>query len=418
MNFQVLQEKGVYLTPILFTLFIFVTPLSPSLRSVFLILALLSVLINPAYNQYLSYTFNTYWGRSALFLVGFVALACLWSPAPLAMQISTVGKYSKILYLPILAVGFINPKTRLWCINAYLGAMLFTCLISLLKAKGVVFIHSNDDVNKLFYNHIVTGFMMALACYIAALQAIKYKGRLKVLYLFIVASTSFQILFLNTGRTGYAIYLVVMAILCLQKLPFKKALFGLFFLSALMIGAYFLSPTMQTGIHNLANDVHSLNADNANSSLGFRFQFHDYARRLFMTQPLIGIGTGAFPYSYSLNPILTWGKWLNEPHSQYWLTLSEQGIIGFSFLLLFLGSLLFACFNLSDKSMLFGIITAVCIGAFFDSILSYSPIGYLLLIFSALNFGEFIEKYADNKKTQQNRVEDKDEIHLSMENSS
>ena len=66
----------------------------------------------------------------------------------------------------------------------------------------------------------------------------------------------------------------------------------------------------------------------------YRVQFHNYAKSLFATHPVIGIGTGGFKYSFSKdNPVPAWGKELTDPHSQYWLTLSEQGIIGLLFLL-------------------------------------------------------------------------------------
>lgn len=113
MNLESIQEKGLYLTPILFALFVFFLPLSPSLKSIFFVLGILSVLFNPKYNQYLGHAYNTYWGRAALLLVVFVALACFWSPAPIAIRMSVLSKYCKLLYLPILAVGFIQQKPHM-----------------------------------------------------------------------------------------------------------------------------------------------------------------------------------------------------------------------------------------------------------------------------------------------------------------
>ena len=408
MNLKAIQERNMQLTPVLFALFALVTPLSPSLRSIFLVLALVSVLFNPNCNQYLIYAFNTYWARSALLLVGFVALACLWSPAPFASQMAVLGKYSKLLYLPIFAVGFINPKTRTWSLNAYLAAMVITAFIALLKSYNIIPAFHSEDVNKIFYNHIVTGFMMASACYIAALEFFKSDGKAKIVYVFVVFITSYQILFLNTGRTGYVIYLLLMGVLCLQKLSLKKALIGLLGLAFLMLTAYGLSPTMQAGVKSLINDTHSFKASNATSSIGFRFRFHEYAQSLFLTHPVIGIGTGAFQYSYARDqPVEQWGDRLNEPHSQYWLTLSEQGIIGFIFLFGFLGSLFWGSIKLSGESMILGLLIAFCFGAFSDSILFYSPLGFLLIFFSALNFGEIIEKYANERQVGLNP---KDEV--------
>jgi O-antigen ligase len=160
---------------------------------------------------------------------------------------------------------------------------------------------------------------------------------------------------------------------------------------------------MQERVNDLMTDVHYLQehkVSTSTGSLGLRLRFHDYAHSLFSKHPIIGIGTGGFQYSYSKDqPIPVWGAVLNDPHSQYWMTLSEQGIIGALFLLLFLGSLLFASFQLKEsRAILWGVLVAFCIGAFTDSILCYSTAGYLLIIISASCLGEFIEQQAIKKK--------------------
>jgi O-antigen ligase len=400
---NLLQQKGIYITPILFVLFVFFVPLSPSLKSIFFALGVASVLFNPDYNQYLFYAYNTYWGRIALLFVAFIALACCWSPAPFSIQMSVLSKYSKLIYLPILAVGFINPKTRFWCINAYLLSMVITFFVAILKLNGVVHMGDPTDSGDLFYNHIVTGFMMAIACYLALLYTLKFKGWPRLAYLAVVLITSYQTLFINTGRTGYVMYLILIGLFLIQKLPFKKALVGCIAFCGVVLLAYSLSPIMQEGVHDLITDVKYLQKNKVSTStgsLGLRLRFHDYAHTLFSKHPIIGIGTGGFQYSYSQDkPIPAWGPILNDPHSQYWMTLSEQGIIGAVFLFLFLGGLLFASFQLKEsRSILWGMLVAFCMGALTDSILCYSTAGYLLIIISALCFGEFVENYAMKKK--------------------
>lgn len=391
MNLNLLQTKNI--TPILFALFAFTIPVSPSLRSIFLILSLVSVLFIPEYNKYLKYAFTRFYAKAMLLFMSVIIVACVWSLAPFSYQLGMIGKYSKIIYLPLLALGFINPKTRVWCLNAYLAAMVLTCIVTFLKVKGIISFSHSEDVNKVFYNHIITGFMMAYASYLAALEAWKFRGKLRSIYLFIVLLTSYHLFFLNTGRTGYVIYVILMGLFCLQKLSFKKALLGLVALMGLVVVVYNFSPTMQTGVHHLLNDAHSLNANDENSSLGFRFQFHQYAYSLFLRQPFIGLGTGSFQYIYGQEtPIIAWGYFLNDPHSQYWLILAEQGLLGALFFLCFLFSLFWTCSKLKEnKEAVFGILVAFCLGCFFDSILCYSTIGYLLILFCALGFGELIE---------------------------
>ncbi|WP_241480516.1 hypothetical protein [Legionella norrlandica] len=89
---------------------------------------------------------------------------------------------------------------------------------------------------------------------------------------------------------------------------------------------------------------------------------------------------------------------MTDPHSQYWMTLAEQGIIGLVLLSIFLLSLFVTSFQLTEsKPILLGVLFSFCIGSISDTILCYSTAGYLLVVMSALCFGEIIEKSHLNK---------------------
>ena len=161
-----------------------------------------------------------------------------------------------------------------------------------------------------------------------------------------------------------------------------------------MLLVYNQSSVMQIGIGGLISDFKFFEHNKPNTSLGYRIQFHNYAESLFLKHPIIGIGTGGFKYSFSQDqPIPAWGKELNDPHSQYWMTLSEQGLIGMLFFLSFLGSLFIASLQLTEtRPILWGILAAFCIGSFSDTILCFSTAGYLLIVLSAICLGELLEK--------------------------
>ena len=389
-----IQEKGIILAQVFCILFAFFLPISVSIKSIFLIPTLLLLLILSFYNKQLAYTFNTIWGRAAIAFFVFIIIACFWSEAPYSMQWMIVGKYLKIIYLPILAVGFINPKLRFWTVNSYLAAIGLTCVLALLKAKGIIHLKVDQDLGHIFYNHIVTGFMVAFGSYLAGLFAYRYTGWPRVVYVCLLLLTSYEIIFINNGRTGYLVYFILMILLLAQILPLKKALLGIAIFCSLFLLSYFQSAVMQTRVASFITDVKLLQQNKENTSVGFRVQFHNYAQSLFMTQPLVGIGTGGFKYSYSRdNPVPSWGAVLNEPHSQYWMSLCEQGIIGFLLLLCLLGSLFITSFKLNEsRPILFGILVVFCIAALTDTILCYSILGYLLILMSALSVGELVEQ--------------------------
>ena len=394
-----IQGKGILLAPFFLILFVFFVPVSPTLKSVFLIASVICILLTPDYNKHLLYAFNTLWGRAAMGLIAFVIIASFWSEAPYSMRWMVVEKYIKVIYLPILAVGFIHPRVRNLCLNSYLFSIYIICIISILKSKGLWF---QGDPGEVFYNHIITGFMVAFGSYIAGLFVFQSKGKLQILYLVLFLLTSYQVLFINTGRTGYVVYFILVTLLILQQLSFKKAGLALILFSGLMTIVYTQSPIMQAGAANLLHDIKSMQQNNENTSLGYRVQFHHYAKTLLATHPIIGIGTGGFKYSFSKDqPVPSWGVELNEPHSQYWMTLAEQGIVGLVFLVLFLGSLFIASFQLTKtKPILLGILAAFTIGAFSDTILCYSPVGFLLIIMSAISLGELIEQRVTKKSEE------------------
>ncbi|WP_226905599.1 O-antigen ligase family protein [Legionella antarctica] len=307
------------------------------------------------------------------------------------MQLVVVGKYFKVIYLPILAVGFIHPGVRNLSVNVYLGSILLTCIISIIKSRFFI----AGDAGAVFYNHIITGFMVAFGSYLAGLFAFQNKGWLRIFYLSLVVLTSYQVLFINTGRTGYIVYFILMVLLLLQKISFKKSVPGIMLLCGMMLAVYYTSPVLQFRVNDLLGDIKIIHQNNKeNTSLGFRVQFHKYAKSLFTTHPFIGIGTGGFKYRISKdNPVPGWGTKLTDPHSQYWLTLSEQGVIGLLFLLFFLGSLFITSFQLTEtRPILLGVLAAFSSSAFADTILCYSTAGFMLVFMSALSLGELIEK--------------------------
>lgn len=394
MGIKTLEEKGIALAPILIVIFIFFIPLSPTIKSIVLWCIIGVLTFTPYYCKLCFYTWNSPWGRAAVAFFLFIIIASLWSPAPYEMQWMVISKYCKLIYLPILTIGFINPKTRNWSLNAYLGALCITCILSILKARGILLIGEIDDQGAIFYNHIVTGFMVSFASYLAGLFVFQYKGWARIVYLNVLLLTSYQVLFINNGKTGYITYFILMILLLAQKMSFRHAALGILLLCGIFSLSYNISSTMHIEVNELINDVQLWQQNNKDTSLGYRIDFHQYAQSLFKERPIWGIGTGGFKYQFSQdNPIPTWGNILTDPHSQYWMTLAEQGVIGFFLFICFLVSLFLTLFKLKEtRPILLGFLIIFCIGCISDTIFCYSAAGYLLIVFSALCFGELLEK--------------------------
>lgn len=361
-------------------------PLSPTLKSIFLVGSLCGVLLTPMYRQSFSLVLSMPWCKVLIVLFFFLCVACFWSPAPLHTKFIFVEKYSKLLMLPVLALGFQKKALRQASIHAFLFAMFITCILSIFHITRSV------DQGQVFHNHIVTSFMMSFAAYLAGLFSLQTKGIKRLLYITLIALFSYQIIFINAGRAGYLLYFMLMLLLLSQNIP-AKHLVGSVVCFCLVFGFLsFQSSVFSNRLHQVIADLNHYQQGNINTPIGLRLMFHQRAKSIFLSSPLIGQGTGSFSYYFQKENTLPEWKNLLDPHSQYWLIAAEWGIIGLLLVFLFFVSLARSAFQLSTmKPIMLGMLVAFVLGNLTDSLLLYSAIGNLFILFSAMCLGELIE---------------------------
>lgn len=380
----------------LFALLFFI-PLSSTLKSIALVASIVLLLTLKINKHSVRYIFQQPWVWFIGALFFFAVVSCFWSPAPWPEQVFVVEKYSKLLWLPLLMLGFTDPKTREIGLHVFIASMLFTALVAFAIALG--WVHSILPSGSVFRNHIITGHMMSFASYLVGYLATKNPQR-RWIYLGLFVIFSYEVLFISQGRTGYVIYFVLMALLMLQI--FKKwhllvaigtlCLFGAF--------TYHYSSVMQERVDWIYRDVHGIQHGHKDSSLGFRYQFQKFAYSLFKERPLLGNGSGALTYYFDeRQPIPAWGKQLREPHNQYWLIAAEYGVVGVAIFVSLLLSLGLACMRLKHmRPVGIALLVPFIIGNCSDSLLFYSGCGYFFLTLMALCLGEGMTK-KDGKVT-------------------
>lgn len=373
----------------------FSIPLSPSLKSIFFLLAAAAVLLTSAYMRSFSSVLLQNWSMLALAFWLVVILGCFWSAAEHQTSWTFVEKYSKLLYLPIFSLGFQNPKTRMLSIYAFLLAMLLTCLISVsgigpINTKGMDLV----DPGHVFYNHILTSFMMAFAAFLSGLFAIRRNGVQRILFSLLLLLFSYQIIFVNKGRSGYILLFVLVIILLAISFPWKYFLITTLCFCVIFAASITQSQICSERIHQVVTEWNNYKHGEKESDIGFRLMFHEYAKTLFLTRPYFGFGTAGFSQELRTNNPWPSRKDMIEPHSQYWLVAVEHGILGLAVLLGFFVSLLIAAFQLGEmKVIMIGMLTAFLLANFSDSLLIFSPVGNLFIMFSALCLGEFVQKH-------------------------
>lgn len=375
--------------PVLLVASFLAVPMSTTAKSIFLSMAVVLIMISPAYRSSLKTIFSQFWCQTTLLVFFIVIMASFWSPATYREKLLILEKFSKLLFLPILAVGFRNERIRRISLQAFLVAMGITCLLSLGKFSGFI-IFRGVDPGQVFRNHIMTGYMMAFAAYLSALLFTQSRGKARILYAVGLLLFSYQVLFINTGRTGYIIYILLMMLLAFQMLNWKyimlAAILGTTFLGAI----YSQNTEIHARVDQLYEDWQQYKNDHKNTSVGYRLQFHEYAKELFKRHPWFGNGTSSFTYSYSQDkPIPSWDRKLLEPHSLYWLVAAEFGALGLLALGLFFSSMIIAACRLrAMRPIAMAVLIPFIIGNVSDSLLFYSGTGYFFVLFMALCLSE------------------------------
>jgi O-antigen ligase len=390
--------------PLLLITTIFVTPLSSTGKSIFIVLSILAILLAPTYRAKIADVIVKPWCIAAFMLVALAVLGCLWSPASYAEQFLVVNKYIKLLYLPILVAGFSNARVRHYGIHAFMLAMLLTCIISTLKFYG--FLQTWDiDFDNVFRNHIMTGFMVAFSSYLAAILACRQPDNtMRLLYIALAAFYSYHVLFVNGGRTGYIIYFLLMSLFVTQFFSLRKALAILLVMLSLFAVSYWQSAPLRGGIQSAKKQLldYKYNKLEKDESIALRLRFHDFAQTLFEKHPITGNGTASFTHYFDvLKPVPEW-VWrdglasphgLLEPHGQYWLVAAEFGVIGLLVLGYFFYSLFRASFALKNmRTIATGLLVFFLVGNLSDSLIFYSGSGYFFLLMMSICLGEQIEE--------------------------
>lgn len=382
-NWRLRFQRMDYI-PFLLVATLFFIPISLSLKSILIVASTLAILFTPYYRQQLRFAFSQKWSVAAIIFFIVALLACFWGSADFHARFSFLEKYSKLLYLPILAIGFRTQKTRTLGIYAFLLAMTLTCILSIMKAKG--------DAGEIFHNHIITSYMVAFAAYIAGLFVIKTQGIKRGLFAILTLLFTYQIIFINTGRLGYVLYLVLMILLLLQTFPLKYIAITAVALITLSTLSLYQHSEMSSGFHRTLTEWQHYQQGDKDTSLGQRFEFQQFAKALFIATPWLGQGIAGYADAVQRAHFFPERK-LADPHSQYWLVAAEFGLLGLAALFYFFGNLFFFAFRLQEtKPLMLGLMISFLLANLSDSLLLYSAIGYLFIVFSALCFGEFLEK--------------------------
>lgn len=202
---------------------LFTIALSVSMTSILPSLIACSLLIQAEYRKYwqILKAHPLFWLSILLFTC--VVIGGLWSPAPAAGIWRQCHKYSKVFYIPIMILALHGrPQATRHGLNAFLLGLSIMLTMSYLK-----FFHLMPfwpkPADSIIFNHLDSSFLISIAAYCFAQRACQEQKH-RYIYIALTLLCSYQMFFINHGRTGYITYLLLAALLAYQRIHNKKLL--------------------------------------------------------------------------------------------------------------------------------------------------------------------------------------------------
>ena len=214
-------------------------------------------------------------------------------------------------------------------INAYLLGLTFTVSISILQFAGLIPMRKGFAAGffgggspYITYSILLVFGLLVLSFYYKKSNISKQK----ILLLFLILMYLLNLVVIP-GRSGYLAF-IILCPLIFYNIFGKKNVLKIVSAVILITVILFLSPTVQNRIKLAVNEVNLYYQGNKNTSVGLRLYMWDGAVKLFLENPVIGVGTGGYKKAmmkYKDNPEL---PDLVQPHNSFLYMAVSFGIVG------------------------------------------------------------------------------------------
>ncbi len=138
---------------------------------------------------------------------------------------------------------------------------------------------------------------------------------------------------LSLSRTAWFGIALTSAIMVFLALRNRRVFFGTVVLAvAAGVAAYLFLPLVRERIDFMASDIALFVAGKTETSLGMRILMWKAAIKMFLSNPLVGVGTGG--YGPTMTAYITAGQFpdflleFNQPHNMYLFALATNGLAG------------------------------------------------------------------------------------------
>ncbi len=310
-------------------------PISKAATNFFEILAILLWIIEGDWKEKFALYKNNLLSIAIALLMGFSLLSILWH-GDAEVTFEYVAKYRHFFIIFVFYSSFDKRYTS-HILSAFLASMFISEIISyaiffeLIHYKNISPTDPTPFMSHMTYSTILAFTVNVLLTRFFYKKNLKYK--LFYIFFFLTATTN---LFINGGRTGQVIFIILifMTIFTSLEHKIKAFLLSISILVATFFLAYTLSPNFQKRSTQLYDDITNvIEINNYEGSGGTRLALSIVGTQTFIDNPVLGTGV-----AYNMHNIKTYADRNNfnasflsrfaDYHSGF-LTISVQlGVVG------------------------------------------------------------------------------------------
>jgi O-antigen ligase len=292
----------------LITLCAFFIPITVALTTITYLCAWFLILISGNWKQRFQQVLKNPVAISFWILFGLFLLGLTYSASPWYYALKDLHKRHWLLITPFFMMLPIDDHWRNRIINAFLCAMLVTLFFSYLKCFfGVdlylTFVHKTLSFSNVFFEHLVQNFFMSIAAFICGYRFFNRSTR-RWIYFTLFVAMLVNVLFLNDGRTGHIVFLLLLMYLAYTRFGWRGIIISGICSVILFSSAYVFSSHLRSSVTTAISEYHMYHQGNTITSIGQRVGMLHNARTLIKKHPWIGYGTGGIriPMQQNLTP--------------------------------------------------------------------------------------------------------------------
>jgi O-antigen ligase len=375
-------------------------PISVAADGMLLLLSVvaLTIILALSYRPYLTALARHRVAQAAILLLALLAVGALYGDRFVGDTTRFLGKYAKLLCIPLLLIAFQASDVRSKGIHALAASFLVVLALSYavqfgwLQPEGPI--RGNSGNAAVFKKDLTHNFLMAFAAFLFVQLALSSSvRRIRWAWLAAAALAIVDVVLLVRGRTGHLVLASLMLYSGYAWRGWRGFALTFVILSALATALVVTPGPFKARIDRTINEARDWQEQSvARESVAARLDYYRNSVRIVAENPL-GVGTGGFPKAYENTIRGTSSPPTVNPHNEYLLIAVQIGIVGvaaFLWLLYMQWKLAPSLPSQLESHLARGLVIAFALGCVFNSLLLDHTEGLLYVWLSAVLYGGLV----------------------------